>query len=202
MGYFENNIGVLDMSESSDSLIGKKIRIILADDHSLIRQALRMSIEKQPDLEVIAEASDGEEAVTMTQQLNPDVVVMDISMPKVNGIDAIARITKENHAVAILVLTIHSDSSTVVKILNAGARGYLIKTASAKQVIEAIRTVFNGEAVLPLITAREIVQSKFSEKESASLNINPKISPRELEILKLLAKGLPNKNIALEIRLT
>ena len=184
------------MSESSDSLPIKKIRIILADDHSLIRQALRLSIEKQADLEVIGEASDGEEAVSMTQRLNPDVVVMDISMPIMNGIDASAQITKENPGVAILVLTIHSDSSTVVKVLNAGARGYMNKTVSAAQVIEAIRTIFNGEAVLPLTTAREIVQGKFAENGSTSSNIKQKISPRELEILKLLAEGLPNKIIA------
>jgi DNA-binding NarL/FixJ family response regulator len=193
-------MGDFEMSESSNSH-KDKIRIILADDHSLIRQALRMSIEKQPDMEVVGEASDGEEAVTITQQLHPDVIIMDISMPKLNGIDACAKITKENTTVAILVLTIHSDSSTVQKVLNAGARGYVNKTASATQIIGAIRTVFHGEAVLPLISAREIAQSKFSEAELTSQNIQQKISPRELEILKLLAKGLPNKTIAQRLNL-
>lgn len=184
------------MSKSSD-FSKPRIRIIIADDHSLMRQALRMWMEKQTDFEVIAEASNGEEAVILTRELSPDVIIMDISMPKLNGIEATAQISKDYPTVAILVLTIHTDNDTVLRILQAGARGYLVKNSSGKQVVEAVRTIISGEAVLSLPIAHEIIQSYPSNKKPIPLNItNKRISPRELEILKLLAKGMPNKIIA------
>ncbi len=184
----------------SDDFRKPRIRIVIADDHPLMRQALKMWLKKQPDFEVIAEAGDGEEAVKLVRELSPDIVIMDISMPKLNGIEATRQISRECPTVATLVLTVHSDNDTALSILQAGAAGYLIKTASGKQVVQAVRTILGGEAVWSL-PIHKIIQSTSSNRQRISLGISTRLSPREVEVVKLLAKGKSNKDIALRLGL-
>lgn len=143
-----------------------KTRIMLADDHPLLRQALRDVLEKQSDFEVIAEASDGEEAVELATELVPDVVIMDISMPKLNGLEATKQIKANRPAIAILVLTVHSDNEHILSILQAGAGGYLTKSVYGDEVIHAVRALVSGETVLyPTV----------SQKINMPFNISPNL---------------------------
>ena len=190
--------GLVSITLTSDLILKKMktIRVILVDDHPLFRQALKLCFRRQQDIQVIAEASNGEEAVNLTRQLKPDVVIMDIAMPKLNGFEATREISRESPDTLILVLTIHTDNETAIRIFRAGAKGYLIKNASGKQVVQAVRSLFNGETIcsLPIGNIIKDASSRFSP---LLINNNAKqISPREFEILKLLAKGETNKNIA------
>ncbi|MBN1368187.1 MAG: response regulator transcription factor [Dehalococcoidales bacterium] len=176
-----------------------KIRIILADDHPLMRQALITSLGKEPDFEIIAEASDGEQVVKFTKDMNPDIIIMDIGMPKLNGIEATRQIYNKYPNIAVLVLTIHIDNDTVLSIFQAGARGYLVKTATGKEVIQAIRTIMSGETVWSLPISNKIIQATAHPMNASSRGLSRKISPRELDILKLLSKGMSNKAIGIQL---
>jgi DNA-binding NarL/FixJ family response regulator len=189
------------MSESSSEC--NKVRIIIADDHPLLRQALRNILEKQPDFEVIAEAGDGEEVIELATQLIPDVVIMDISMPKINGLEATRQIEAKCPRIAILVLTIHSDSEHILSILQAGARGYLTKSVYGNEVINTIRALVSGETVLSPAVSQQIL--KYANQHMimpVKLGAHDELSSRELEILRLIAKGMSNKDIALRLNLS
>jgi len=180
-----------------------KIRIILADDHPLLRQALRDVLEKQPDFEVIAEASDGEEAVKLAAELAPNVVIMDISMPKLNGLQATEQIKADYPAIAVLVLTVHSDSEHILSILQAGASGYLTKSVYGDDVINAVRALACGETVLCPSVSEQIYKYAFQHiAKSKGLEEGEKLSARELEVLCLAARGTSNKDIALKLGLS
>jgi len=180
-----------------------KIEIILADDHPLLRQALRDVLEKQPDLAVIAEASDGEEAVKLATELLPDVVIMDISMPIINGLEATKQIKANCPAIAILVLTIHSDNEHLLGILQAGAGGYLTKSVYGDEVINAVRALVSGEMVLSPIVTQQILKYVFQYMpKPRRLNAVDKLTSRELDVLSLAAKGISNKGIALVLGLS
>ena len=179
-----------------------KIKIIVADDHPLLRQALRNVLEEQPDFEIIAEASDGEEVVKLANELNPDIIIMDISMPNLNGIEATRQIKAGHPLIAVLVLTIHSDSEHILSILQAGASGYLTKSVYGDGVIHAIRALAAGETVLAPAISRQILKYAFQHiNKPLSLNTGEKLTPRENEVLKLLAKGISNKDIAFRLNL-
>jgi NarL family two-component system response regulator LiaR len=181
----------------------KKIRIILADDHPLLRQSLRDVLGKQPDLEVIAEASDGEEAVKLATKLIPDVVIMDISMPKLNGLEATRQIKEICSTIAVLVLTIHSDSEHILSILKAGAGGYLTKSVYDDEVVNAVRALVSGETVLSPSVSQQIFKYAFQHIDKPKISdIGDKLSARELEILRLVAKGISNKDIAIRLGLS
>lgn len=177
-----------------------KIRIMLADDHPLLRQALKSALEKHSDFEVIAEASDGEEAVKLATELVPDVVIMDISMPNLNGLEATKQIKASCPSVAILVLTVHSDSEHILNILQAGAGGYLTKSVYGDEVIHAVRALVSGETVLSPAVSRQVL--KYASQhitKPPNLDAGDKITTRELEILRLAAKGISNRDIALRL---
>ena len=178
-----------------------KIRIIIADDHPLMRQALITSLGKEPDFEIVAEASEGEQVVKLTSDMNPDIVIMDIGMPKLNGIEATRQISNKYPNVAVLVLTIHIDNDTVLSVFQAGARGYLVKTATGKEVIQAIRTIMSGETVWSLPISNKIIQATSHQTNASSYGLSRKPSPRELDILKLLSKGMSNKVISIKLGL-
>ena len=180
-----------------------KIKILLAEDHVIVREGTRELVQHQPDMEGVAEADDGEEAVQLAAKLQPDVVIMDIAMPKLNGIEATKQIKAMYPATAVLILTAYDNDQYIFALLEAGAAGYLLKTVRGNELIDAIRAVYGGESVLHPKIARKIlsrfvpVAAKPSEERVAEL-----LSERELEVLKLAAKGMSNKDIAEQLFLS
>jgi DNA-binding NarL/FixJ family response regulator len=180
-----------------------KTRILLADDHPLLRQALRNVLEKQADFEVVAEAGDGEEAVRVASELMPDVVIMDISMPKISGLEATRQIKEKSPNIIILVLTVHDDSEHILGILEAGAAGYLCKSVFGEEVIHTVRSVIGGETVLSPQVAQLILKYSLRHvTKPLPLYLGEKLTIRELEILKLAATGMSNNDIALKLKLS
>ncbi len=173
------------------------ISILLAEDHIIVREGTRELLQHQPDMEVVGEASDGEEAVTLAKQLKPDVIVMDIAMPKLNGIEATKQIKKFRPATAVLILTAYDTDQYIMALLEAGAAGYLLKSVRGNQLIDAIRAVYAGESVLqPSTTRRVIEQLKAKASGEEEVPSFLPLSDREMEVLRLSAKGVSNKGIA------
>jgi two-component system, NarL family, response regulator LiaR len=175
----------------------KAIRVVIADDHAVVREGTRRILEQESDIEVIAEASDGEEAVAVTNAQKPDVVIMDIAMPRLDGIQATRQIKAENPGTAVLILSAYDDDQFIFSLLDAGAAGYLLKSVRGQEVVHAIRTVYAGESVLHPAIAQKVVNrfgktaKKQPEKKSAE-----NLSDREMEVLRLVTMGLNNKEIA------
>jgi DNA-binding NarL/FixJ family response regulator len=188
------------LNEKSPS---NNITIMLADDHPLLRQALRNVLEKQSDFKIVAEASDGEEAVRLALELCPNIVIMDINMPKLNGLEATRQIKAQKPAITVLVLTVHDDSEHILGVLEAGAAGYLTKSVFGTEVVHAIRSVVSGETVLSTEVSQQVLRHalRYSTKP-IPVDVVQKLNVRELEILKQAAKGLSNKSIALELNLS
>lgn len=176
---------------------------MLADDHPLLRKALRDVLEKQADFEIVAEAGDGEEAVKIATELVPDVVLMDITMPKLNGIEATRQIKAKCSNIAVLVLTVHDDSEHILGILEAGAAGYLTKRVFGEEVIHAIHSVVAGETVLSAEIFQQVLKhaTRYATKP-ITIAVGEKLTVREIEILNWAAKGKSNKDIAAELNLS
>ncbi len=176
---------------------------MLADDHPLLRKALRDVLEKQADFEIVAEAGDGEEAVKIATELVPDVVLMDITMPKLNGIEATLQIKAKCPNIAVLVLTVHDDSEHILGILEAGAAGYLTKRVFGEEVIHAIHSVVAGETVLSAEIFQQVLKHamRYATKP-ITIAVGEKLTVREIEILNWAAKGKSNKDIAAELNLS
>ena len=173
-----------------------KIRILLADDHHMVRSGIRQLIESAGDMEVIAEAGDGEEAQTLIQEHRPDVAVLDIQMPKATGIHVTRWVRANLPEVGVLILTAYNDDPYVMAVLQAGANGYVLKTAGADDLIQAVRDVDEGKSALdPAITAR-LMQSIFKQPEKAPTE---PLTDRELDVLRLAAKGFTNKAIGIQL---
>jgi len=179
-----------------------KTRIILVDDHPLMRDSIKMHLENQSDIEIVAEASDGEQAVELADKLRPDLIIMDISMPRMNGLDATKKIKEMHPEIAVLVLTVHSDTEHILKILEAGAAGYLTKDILGEKLIHAIRMIMSGESVLSEEVMNKVLVHalRYPWKPSVPA-LGEKLSPRELEIYRLSAKGMSNKQISQELNL-
>lgn len=179
------------------------ITLMLADDHPLLRKALRNILEKQPWIKIIGEAGDGEEAVRLAKKLQPKVIIMDISMPKLNGLEAMRKIKLVNPDIIILVLTVHDDSEHIFSMLEAGAAGYLTKSIFGEDIIHSIRTVVAGEAVLSFPVLQRVLKDSITCMPKAiPLNAGGKLSGREIEILRLAARGMSNKDIAKQLGLS
>lgn len=171
-------------------------KIMLVDDHPLICQALRDILEKEDDLKVIGEASNGQEAIEVALELRPDVVIMDINMPVLSGIEATRRIKTECPYIAILILTVHTDIETIFSILQAGASGYLTKSVFGSEVVHTIRSLMDGDMVLAPAVSREVLKYALQHvTKPVQIAANDKITPKELEVLSLAAKGMSNRDI-------
>jgi len=181
----------------------KKITILLAEDHVVVRESIRQYLEREPNLSVVGEAGDGEEAVRMANELKPDLIVMDISLPKLNGIEATKRI-KELHPTAIvLVLTAYDYEQYIFPLLEAGAAGYLLKDISSRELVDAIQTVYRGEAALhPAIARKVLARFKQAKVEPGREHELDLLSQRETAVLKMAARGMSNQDIAEELNLS
>jgi len=179
------------------------IKVLLAEDHVITRQGMRHLLEQESDLVVIGEASDGEEAVNMATELQPDVIIMDIAMPKLNGIEATRQIKLIHPTIAVLALSAYDDDEYVFGLLEAGAAGYLLKTCSGDELIHAIRAVYKGEPALdPVVMRRVINRFRFPDKAVKRERPADRLSEREVDVIRLAAKGMSNKEIAEELQLS
>ncbi len=173
-----------------------KIRILIADDHAVVREGTRQLLEQEVDLEVVAEASDGEEAVQLVGRYKPDVVIMDINMPKLDGIEATKKIKELYPMVSVLILSAYDDDQFVFSLIEGGAAGYLLKSASGREIINAVRAVHSGESALhPSIARKVLNRFAISAKPKEEKPEEP-LTERELEVLKLATRGMSNQEIA------
>src|SRR6267143_3236674 len=178
----------------------RKITVLLADDHTVVRQGLRALHEAEEDMSVIGEAENGRQAVQMARRFQPDVVVMDIAMPSLNGLEATRQITRENPKSKVLILSSYSDDEYVQQLTDAGASGYLVKQTAAQDLVAAIREAKKGNAFFsPAISKRLLEHFRASIGRPPGEKKSPKLTPRELEVLQLIAEGYANKKIAGEL---
>jgi DNA-binding NarL/FixJ family response regulator len=174
-----------------------RIRILLADDHTIVRQGLRKMLEEQPEWEVVAEAGDGREAVRLAEQHKPDVAIVDVAMPLLNGIEATRQITKRAPATRVLVLSMHADDAYVIQILQAGATGYLLKDSADVDLIQAVTAVARGKSFFSPAIARVMLDDYVKQlAEKGVTDRYESLSEREREIFQLIAEGKANKEIA------
>ena len=183
----------------------RRIRVLIADDQALIREGLEMLLGFSPDIEVVATVADGAEAIRMVVQQEPDVVLMDLRMPRCDGVEATRVITRDHPSSRVVILTTYADDDSIFGALEAGAMGYLTKDAGAHAIQDAIRTVFAGEALLEPAVQRRLLQ-RFQSAEPRRAAAEPAfpdgLTAREVDVLRLIAEGLSNRDIAQRLVLT
>jgi two-component system response regulator NreC len=174
-----------------------KTRVLLADDHGVVRKGLRFLLESEPDIEVVGEAAEGHEAVRLAEELAPEVVIMDIAMPRLNGIDATAQIVRRRPETAVVMLSMHSDEGYLVRTLAAGAKGYLLKDSAEEDVVRAIHAVAQGRPFFSPEIAKALLEDYMRRLSRSGLSDSyDLLSDREKEVLQLLASGKTNKDVA------
>ena len=179
------------------------ITIILADDHAILREGLRLILNKESEFDVVGEASDGKEIIQLVEKLNPDIVVMDITMPKLNGLEATRQIKKKFPEVGIIILTVHETEEYVYQVFQAGASGFLCKKSAHKDLVYAIRSVYEGEYFISPHVSRSVVNEYISKTGRHTTEDNfESLTEREREILQLIAEGHPNKIISDQLNLS
>lgn len=179
---------------SKDTEHGAPIRVLIADDHAVVREGLRGLITSEPGMEVVGEAADGIEAVLKARLLQPDIILLDLMMPRMSGLEAIGEITGENPEARILVITSFAEDNKVFPAIKTGALGYLLKDSSPQQLLQAIREVSRGEASLHPTIARKVIREVRQPPDLPPAE--EPLTARELEVLRLVAKGLSNQDIA------
>lgn len=173
-----------------------KIRTLIADDHTLLRNGICALLEDEPDILIVGEASDGREAVRLADQLKPNVVLMDIAMPLLNGLEATRQIKREHPGITVLVLTMYDNEEYFREMLEAGASGYIVKRAAATELVTALRAVYNGEAVLSPAITRLLLEDYLNHDIRSEKDDPNALSPREREVLQLIAEGKTSREIA------
>jgi DNA-binding NarL/FixJ family response regulator len=176
----------------------KRIRILLVDDHAVVRQGFKMILSAESDMEIVGEAGNGREAVELAEQLRPDIVVMDVAMPELNGIEATRRLLASTPHARVIALSMHKDSVYVREILRAGARGYLLKDSGAGDLVSAIRAVASGESYLSPAVSNAVLDD-YRKHVTNPIDL---LSSREREVLQMLAEGKTNKEIAVVLKLS
>ena len=178
------------------------IRILIADDHQLLREGIRNFLSLEPDFEIIGEASNGEEAVTKAEALKPDVMLLDINMPKANGIEVASRLKESCPEVRILALTIHDDQNYMMNMIQSGAAGYLLKDVEPSMMVQAVRRVYAGESYVEPSLTKKLFQGITNREEKKVAPAAPgitegdRLSTREIEVLRLIGNGMSNAEIA------
>ena len=180
------------------------IRVLLADDHVLMRHGLRLIIDSQEDMEVVGEASDGFEALELAEELRPDIILMDIAMPRCGGLEATRLIKRRLPKVKVIMLTVHEEAESLFEALQSGARGFLLKKARAEELIAALRGVFKGEAHLSPLMAGKLVDEfvRLTRVHSPAPVIGSPLTPRQQEVLQELVKGASNEQIAASLAIS
>jgi NarL family two-component system response regulator LiaR len=195
------NADAVQNSSNNDLEQSHVIRVLLADDHALVREGTRRLLETEDDVEVVAEAASGEEAVESTKRLHPDIAIMDIAMPGMGGIEATRAIKVSCPETAVMVLSAYDDEPYLMALLEAGAAGFLLKNVHGQELISAIRAVSRGESVLQPSLAEKIMQRMSNQRETIQ-STTDLLSEREFDVLRLAARGLPNKEIARRLGLS
>jgi DNA-binding NarL/FixJ family response regulator len=180
------------MAESNSPLI----RVLLADDHAVVRAGIRQFLEHAGDIQIVAEADDGEMAQKLIQQYQPDVAVLDIQMPKATGIEVTRWMRLNQYKIGVLILTAYDDDPYIMAVLQAGANGYVLKTAAPNELIQAVRDVYAGKSALDAAIAQKLMAHLYSQKDQPQVE---QLTEREMEVLSLTAKGYTNKAIGVQL---
>ncbi len=179
------------------------IRVLIADDHALFRQALRAVLDGEPDLDLVGEASDGEEAIRMAEELAPDVVLMDVRMPNIAGIDAARRLKESLPSTKVVMLTVSDDEEDLFDAIKAGASGYLLKEINPDEVARAIRQIQAGQSLLsPSMASKLLTEFATMTKQAEERPFHPRLTDREMQVLKLVAQGMTNREIGKELHIS
>jgi two-component system, NarL family, response regulator NreC len=173
------------------------VKVLLADDHGIVRKGLRFVLESEPDIEIVAEASNGREAVRLCEQYQPEVAIVDIAMPQLNGIEAVSQIRKASPGTQSMVLSMHSDETYILRALSAGAKGYILKDAVEDEILPAVRSVLRGKSYFSPAIAKTLLEDYVRYLRQRGLEDSyDLLTDREKEILQLLAEGRSNKEVA------